>query len=137
MKMLTLRFGQFALSALLLTIVFRYVLNLCIGNEIWIGTIVCSIVYFCLMFFVGWHFGEKDSAENKIHDIGFRYHLATYIICIGIGYASYYIGWKTENLKSLTITALCWGIGLLVHFIMFLIEQKKTIKGYAKDDIFE
>lgn len=89
------------------------------------------------MYFIGWHFGKKDTVENDIHDIGFRFHLTTYILCISVGYGVFYIGWNTESLKSMTITAACWGIGLLIHFICFLIEQKKTIKGYAKDEIFQ
>ena len=64
----------------------------------------------------------------------FRYALN---LCIGLGYATYYIGWHCESLKSLTITAISWGIGLFIHFIFFLFEQKKTIKGYARDEIFQ
>ena len=79
MKVLTLRLGQFTLGALCLTVVFRYALNLCIGMNSVIGSLLCSVVYFGLMFFTGWYFGNKDVAENEIHDIGFRYHLVTYI----------------------------------------------------------
>lgn len=99
---------------------------------------VCSsIVYFGSMFLCGLYFGRKDEIENGIHDIGFRFHITTYIMCIGISFLSFYIGWETETLKSIAITALCWGGILLVHFILFLLEQKKTIKGYSKDDLFE
>ena len=89
------------------------------------------------MFLVGWYFGTKDVKENEVHDIGFRYHLATYILCIGIGYGVHYLGWNAESLRAMTITAISWGIGLLVHFIFYLIEQRKTIKGYAKDEIYQ
>ena len=137
MKALTLRLGQFTLGALCLTVVFRYALNLSIGMNSVIGSLLCSVVYFGLMFFTGCYFGNKDVAENEIHDIGFRYHLVTYILCIGLGYAAYHIGWNCESLKSLTIGAVSWGIGLLIHFVFFLFEQKKTIKGYARDEIFQ
>lgn len=137
MKVLTLRLGQFAISAFVLTVLFRYALNLCIGENSVIGTTLCSIVYACLMYLVGWNFGKKDAEENEIHDIGFRFHLITYILCIGTGYIVNYIGLYTENLKSMAITAICWGIGLIVHFIFFLVEHKKTIKGFAKDEIFQ
>ena len=59
MKALTFRLGQFAIGALLLTVLFRYALNLCIGAQTLVGTIACSIAYFCLMYFTGWHFGQK------------------------------------------------------------------------------
>ena len=137
MKAFTFRLGQFAISALFLTILFRYALNLSIEIVNSFASALCSVTYFCLMFLLGWYFGKKDYIENEFHDIGFRFHLTTYILCIGIGYGAYYIGWNTETLKSMTITATCWGIGLLVHLILFLIERKRTIKGYSKDEIFQ
>ncbi|MEE1365834.1 MAG: hypothetical protein UHE93_04050 [Muribaculaceae bacterium] len=135
MKVLTFRLGQFAVSALFLTILFLYALNLCI--EVGSGAIFCSIVYFCLMFFIGYFLGKKDVIENDIHDIGFRFHFTTYVICIGISFGAYYIGWNAQNLVSMKISAICWVIGLLIHFICFLFAQRKAIKGYAKEDIFE
>lgn len=137
MRIFTLRLFQFALCASLVTILFRYTLNLCIGLDGWTLPILCSVVYFACMFLCGWYFGRKDEIENEIHDIGFRFHVITYIMCVGMSFISHYIGWKTETLKSITITALCWGGILLVHFILFLLEQRKTIKGYSKDDLFE
>ncbi|MBQ4055787.1 MAG: hypothetical protein IJD32_01645 [Bacteroidaceae bacterium] len=137
MKVLTFRLGQFAVIALLLTVLFRYVLHLCVGMEGAVEPILCAVVYFCLMFLLGWYLGEKDYTENDIHDIGFRFHLTTYIICIGLAYVAYYIGWGTGNVNSITITSICWGIGLFIHFVFFLIEQKKTIKGYAKEELFQ
>lgn len=100
-------------------------------------TLVCSIVYFGLMFLAGWYFGDKDEAENQIHDIGFRFHFITYVFCVAMGYASYYIGWNTEPLRSLNIGAAAWGIGLAVHFVFFLYAQKNAIRGYAKGEIFQ
>ena len=137
MKLFTLRLFQFAFCALLVTILFRYILNICIVQNGWILPVLCSIVYFGSMFLCGLYFGRKDEIENGIHDIGFRFHITTYIMCIGMSFLSFYIGWETETLKSIAITALCWGGILLVHFILFLLEQKKTIKGYSNDDLFE
>lgn len=136
MKSLTIRLGQFAISALVLTVLFRYVLNLCIGANSLIGTVSCSIVYACLMFLLGWYFGKKDAVENDIHDIGFKFHLVTYILSLGVGYGAYFMGWYTESLAVMAITAISWGVGLAVHCVFFLIEWKKTIKGYAKNEIF-
>ena len=137
MKALTIRLGQFAISALFLTVLFRYALNLCIGVNSLFGTVSCSIVYGGLMYLLGWYFGKMDAVENEVHDIGFRYHFVTYILCIGIGYGAYYWGWNTETLRAMAITAISWGIGLAIHFVFFLLEQRKTIKGYAKDEIFQ
>lgn len=131
------RLGQFALCALIITIVFRYALHLTVGIKNFPAALVCSIVYFGLMFLAGWHFGTKDAVENEIHDIGFRFHFVTYISCIAMGYASYYIGWNTEPLRTLDIGAISWGIGLAIHFIIYILARKNTIKGYAKEEIFQ
>ena len=128
MKALTIRLGQFAICALVLTVLFRYALNLCIEANSVIGTTTCSIVYGGLMFLVGWYFGTKDAKENEVHDIGFRYHLVTYILCIGIGYGVHYLGWHAESLRAMTITAISWGIGLLVHFIFYYGQENEMYK---------
>ena len=35
------------------------------------------------------------------------------LLSIGLGYVTHYIGWHCESLKSVTITAISWGIGLV------------------------
>lgn len=137
MRVFTQILGQFAVCALLCTVAFRWALNMVVGMESLHMTLVCSIVYFGLMFLAGWYFGDKDEAENQIHDIGFRFHFITYVFCVAMGYASYYIGWNTEPLRSLNIGAAAWGIGLAVHFVFFLYAQKNAIRGYAKGEIFQ
>lgn len=137
MKALTNRLGQFTACGLVLTVLFRYVLNLCIETGSSITPWLCAAIYFCLMFATGWYFGKKDIMENEVHDIGFRQHLITYLLCIGIAYVAPHIGWGTESHSRITMTALYWGIGLSIHFILFLKAQQKTIKGYAKDELFQ
>ena len=137
MRVFTQRLGQFAVRALICTAAFRYALNLAVGKESLAAALVCSIVYFGLMFFAGWYYGSKDAVENEIHDIGFRFHFITYVLCIALGYASYFIGWNTEPLRSLNIGAMSWGIGLALHFVFFLFAQKNAIRGYAKEEIFQ
>ncbi len=85
MKLFTLRLFQFAFCALLVTILFRYILNICIVQNGWILPVLCSIVYFGSMFLCGLYFGRKDEIENGIHDIGFRFHITPHI---------YYVYWN-------------------------------------------
>lgn len=136
MKALTFRLGQFAFFGLIFTVLFRWVLNTCIstGNGIIIS--LCAIAYFCSMFFIGWYFGKKDFLENEIHDIGFRWHCATYLLCNGVNVIAHYVGLNTMNLKAIGLISLFWGIGLLAHFVFFLINQRNSIRGYHKDEIF-
>lgn len=74
-----------------------------ISPELLAAALGCSIIYFGLMYLAGWYFGSKDAVENEINDIGFRYHFITYLLCIALGYASYYIGWNTQTIKSYII----------------------------------
>lgn len=137
MRVFTQRLGQFAVSALICTVTFRYALNLAVGKESLAAALGCSVIYFGLMYLAGWYFGSKDAVENEIHDIGFRYHFITYLLCIALGYASYYIGWNTETIKSMNIGAITWGIGLAIHFVFFLFVQKNAIRGYSTEEIFQ
>lgn len=137
MKILTNRLGQFVVCGLVLTVIFRYVLNLCIETGSKFTPWLCAGIYFCLMYSIGSYFGKKDAMENGIHDIGFRQHLTTYLLCIGIAYAAPYIGLGMENQTHVNMSALFWGIGLFIHFIFFLKAQQKTIKGYAKEELFQ
>ena len=137
MKVLTFRLGQFAFFGLVLTVAFRLVLSLCADVENGIIIPLCAIAYFSLMFFIGWHFGKKDVIENEINDIGFRWHFTTYLLYNGVKIVSYYVGLlNTGSLKAIGFTALFWGIGLLIHFVFFVIAQRNSLKGYDKDEIF-
>ena len=137
MKVLTFRLGQFAFFGLVLTVAFRLVLSLCADVENGIIIPLCAIAYCALMFFIGWHFGNKDVIENEINDIGFRWHFTTYLLYNGVKIVSYYVGLlNTGSLKAIGFTALFWGIGLLIHFVFFVIAQRNSIKGYDKDEIF-
>lgn len=136
MKFFTLRLGQFTLSALLLTALFRYILSLSIEAGGFYGPIVCGAVYFAIMFLLGWFLGKKDWLENEIHDIGFRHHLVTYLLCNSSAFISYYIGLNTSGIRTMAYGAISWGIGLVIHYIFYLRAQKDTIKGYAKSELF-
>ena len=128
MKVFTFRLGQFAIGVLFLTVLFRYILNLCVGMGNVQGALACSIVYFALVFFAGIFYGEKDVAESGIYDFGFRFHLVAYFLFVIISIVTYQIGWYAESLKAMVITALIWGIALVAHFTFFLVEEEKDEK---------
>lgn len=135
MKLFTLRLFQFAFCALLVTILFRYILNICIVQNGWILPVLCSIVYFGSMFLCGLYFGRKDEIENGIHDIGFRFHITTYIMCIGMSFLSFYIGWETETLKSIEINShysLVLGWHPLSAFYTIPFGTKENYQGIFK-----
>jgi len=133
MKIITPYLLWFALTVAILTVVFRYFLSYGI-----IITVSASIYGF-LMFASGWYFGKKDREYLPIYDIGFRFHLTTYLVhntvtllWLGLGFGSQY-----EDLKISIMIIIYWGILLLIHFIFFLWSRKNSIKNLDKDDLFE
>jgi hypothetical protein len=139
MKFVTPYLLRFTLAAAVLTIVFRYFLSY--GIEVDSGTIiiVSASLYGFLMFGSGWFFGHKESDYLPIYDIGFRFHLTTYVVhnaitllWLGLGFGSQY-----EDMKFSVMVAIYWGILLFIHFIFFLWSRKKSIKNLDKKDLFE
>jgi len=123
----------------LLTIIFRFSLSSLLQNQffsiIWIVPTLYGISVFCL----GWIFGKKDKLHIPLFDVGFRIHLATYLICNSIAEIWFLIGQQSdfENIRTIHLTAIYWGIFLLIHFTIYLSFRKNTIKGIKKSDIFE
>jgi hypothetical protein len=91
------------------------------------------------VFTIGWIFGKKDKMNLPLYDVGFRFHLVTYIFCNLIGELWFLIGLQSEyeNVRTVHLTAVFWGLGLLFHFIIYLITRKNAIKGIKKSEIFE
>ncbi|MFW6371519.1 MAG: hypothetical protein ACOC10_09995 [Bacteroidota bacterium] len=127
------------MTATVLTIIFRYFLSYGIEKQFGIIIIISAAAYGLLMFAFGWYFGRKDGEYLPIYDVGFRFHLTTYLIhnglsllWIGLGFGS-----KYENLNVSIVVAIYWGIFLLIHFIFFLWARKNSINNLDKEDIFE
>lgn len=139
MKTITPYLLGFALTATVLTIVFRYFLSYGIENQSGIIINISAATYGLLMFASGWHFGRKDGEYLPIYDVGFRFHLSTYLIhnglsllWIGLGFGS-----KYENLNASIMVAIYWGVFLILHFMFFLRAKKNSIDNLDKEDLFE
>ncbi|HPW96707.1 MAG TPA: hypothetical protein PK557_07080 [Paludibacteraceae bacterium] len=139
MKTITSYLLWYALTVAVLTIIFRYFLSFGIENNSTAIITVSATIYGFLMFASGWYFGHKDEEYLPIYDIGFRFHLTTYLVhgtitllWIGLGFCS-----KNEDTDISVNILIYWGILLLIHFIFFLWSRKKTIKNLDKDDLFE
>jgi hypothetical protein len=129
----------FALSALVSGIFFRIGLSYSIENKLFVLIFVVAILYSVAMFAAGWIFGKRDHIQLPIYDIGFRFHLTTYLIFFLIGYAWFLSGCNSsyENILFIHWTVICWGIFLLIHFFFYLRSHKKTINGLDKENLFE
>ncbi|MDO5607294.1 MAG: hypothetical protein Q4G08_02450, partial [Capnocytophaga sp.] len=71
---------KFAFTAVVLTLLFRYFLSYGIENKSFVITVLSSTLYAVAMFAAGFYFGKKDREFLPIYDIGFRFHLVTYLI---------------------------------------------------------
>ncbi|MFO8023050.1 MAG: 2TM domain-containing protein [Perlabentimonas sp.] len=139
MKALTKNLLIFSVSLILLTILFRFSLSTMLQNRLFFSVWIVAVAYGIIVFIMGWVFGKRDNLNLPLYDVGFRFHLATYVICNLIGEIWYLLDLQSdyEKIRTIHLTALFWGIGLLIHFIIYLITRKDAIKGIKKSEIFE
>ncbi len=139
MKALTKNLMYFAILFFIGTIVFRYCLSHFLENRDYNLVWIIAVLYFFFNLFIGWFFGKRDYETLPLHDIGFRFHFATYLLfnIVAVLWFSFGFHSHSESIRDVYFTALFWGTLLLIHFILYLIAQKNSIKGLNKEDIFE
>jgi predicted neutral ceramidase superfamily lipid hydrolase len=139
MKFITKNLVIFTLLLTFTTVIFRYFLSLTLSLKFFSEVWIIAALYGVIIFAFGWIFGKKDRISLPLYDIGFRFHLTTYLICNTVAEFWYLIGFQSEyeNIKNVHLTALFWGIGILLHFVFYLTTRKDSITGLKKDDIFE
>ena len=138
MKFATKNLVYFAVVSTALTLVFRFSLSalLAISCDFYY---VPAILYSLSMTAAGWYFGRKDGRALPIYDVGFRFHLITYVQYFAVTGVWFLFGLNAEVEKGekKLITALVWGFFLTIHFVYYLISRKKTIDGLKKEDLFD
>lgn len=130
---------KFTLVTIILTIVFRIALTTSITNKMTIAVILSAIIYAILMWFNGRYFGKKEFEYLPIYDIGFRFHLFTFIAHNLVSILWFVFGFesKYENIKVIYITSIIWSIFLIIHLIYYLSIRKSSIKNLDKENLFE
>jgi len=138
MKFVTKNLTYFAVVSTALTLVFRFALSALLAKEC-SYYFIPAILYSLSMTAAGWFFGRKDGRELPIYDVGFRFHLATYVQYFVATSVWFLLGFnaEVEKWESKLITALVWGFFLAVHFIFYLIFKKRAIDGLKKKDLFD
>ena len=139
MKALTKNLLYYAISFLIGALVFRYSLSYFLETQSFNLVWIIAITYCFFNFLIGWFFGKRDYELLPLYDIGFRFHFVTYLIFNIVSVSWFLFGFHSdfENIRIVYITALFWGIGLLIHFIFYLIARKNSIMGINKEEIFE
>jgi hypothetical protein len=139
MKTLTNNLIKFALVATISAVIFRYAMTY--GIEIESKSIILffAFLYAVVLFISGWIFGKKDREYMPIYDVGFRFHLTTYLTYNIISELWFVLGFnsKTETASTVHTTAIIWGFYIIVHFIWFLWSRKNSINNLAKKDLFD
>jgi len=130
---------KFSLTTILLTILFRVGLSTSLTNKMKIAVLVCAIGYAILMWFNGYYFGKKEHEHLPIYNIGFRFHLSTFLAHNMVSIAWFLLAFesKYESIRIIYMTALIWSGFLLLHFSYFLTKRKSTIRNLDKEDLFE
>jgi hypothetical protein len=136
---LTANLIKYTFTTLVLAILFRICLSTSITHKITIAVIVCAIVYAILMWFNGSYFGKKEYEYLPIFDIGFRFHFATFLAHNIVSILWFVFGFesKYESIHVIYITAIIWGVFLLIHFMYYLSVRKSSIRNLNKEDLFE
>lgn len=137
--MITKNLIKFSITAFVLASLFRVGLSYSLAHEMFTFVWVVAAVYFVAMFASGWYFGKKDHEYLPIFDIGFRFHLATFVIHNGVSELWFLLGLNSEreSVKSIHTTVLIWSLFLIFHFLFFLWAKKKSIKNLDRTELFE
>lgn len=139
MKALTKNLMNFGIFFFIGAIVFRYSLSHFLDSHSYGLVWITAVIYFFFNFIIGWFFGKRDYESLPLYDIGFRFHFVTYLLFNVVSLAWFSLGFHShfENIRIVYLTALFWGIGLLIHFILYLIARKNSINGLNREEIFE
>ncbi len=139
MKALSKNLRYFAIFFFMGSIIFRYSLSYFLENSSYNIVWIIAVIYFFFNFAIGWILGKRDYELLPLFDVGFRFHFVTYLLFNIVSVFWFLFGFQSqfENIGIVYIIALFWGIGLLVHFIFYMIAQKNSINGINKEEIFE
>lgn len=139
MKLISKYLLGFAATVGVLTILFRYFLSRGIDVGSLTTIVASSVLYGIAMFISGWYWGVRDGNYLPIFDIGFRFHLTTFIVHNLISYLWLAAGFASikENYTTLFWVLGIWGGVVMIHALIFAITRRKTIRNLNKADLFE
>ena len=124
----------FAVLTILLSLVFFKLLIDDLTIEAYGNLWIYALIYGIVMFLNGLYFGYNDPVRETRHDLGFQYHLITYIIVnvIGINWFIFKFADSGNAFFWIVIQCVPWGLGVLLHYYLSL----RCIKGMDKEEIF-
>jgi hypothetical protein len=125
----------FSAITILLSIAFFVLLNQLLQERNYSLIVFPAVGYGLAMFFAGLLCGKQDDEAKTRLDIGFRYHLLTFIIVntVALIAACAFPMLRGHLLIFTLIQPVAWGLGLYVHWYY----SKKGIKGYERSELFD
>jgi hypothetical protein len=139
MKIISRNLLLYALLLFVYTLLFRFGLGALLTAEKWFWVILISFLYGGMIFVTAWTSGKREGMENFLFDAGFRWNLTTFVVWGIASEAWFLLGLHSahESIRVVHISLVIWSGFLLLHFLLFLILRRRTIKGVHKTDIFE
>jgi hypothetical protein len=93
---------------------------------------IATMAYIAIIVLATVFFSRRDPYQY----FGFNYHFITYLICLGVPLCLR-AGGYLSGISFVGTMAASWGVGILVHLIIFiLLAKKRRLKGYDKGEIF-
>ena len=135
MKTMTVNQKYFGILALIFSIAFFYSLHSALKTEVYDNIWLYAISFGVLLFVSGLILGYNDSVRKSRKDLGFQYHLTTFIIVniVGIPWLFLVMGFNINSVVNAIFQCIGWGLGLFLHYYL----SSKSIKGINKAELFD
>ncbi len=124
----------YAALATIYAVVFYKCLNYLIESKQYSYIAILAIAYALIIFVSALYIGRKDIYTGYN---GFNYHLLTYMMCNAVPIILASVDRIDKIFIDSTLQVMFfWGIGLLLHFVIHIMQRRKSIRGMDKDEVF-
>lgn len=117
------------------SLVFHYYLSHYLAAGQHEKIIPVALTLFFVAFSTGLILGAFDPVRKSRSDLSFQYHLITYVVMNSTAFLWLATGLASnqEQLSHALLTAVSWGVGLIIHWFL----SRRTIKGLPKASVFD
>ena len=139
MKIFTKELLAYAITITLLSLLFRVLLSYFIQSHQIVAVWVLAAGYALSFYFMSYLYAKKERKQHCIGDKGLRFHVTAYIVWNMLSYGWFLFGnpAEEESLSPIVIVTAFWALGLVAHFIGFMLNRDKLISGIPKTKIFD
>ena len=132
---MTKNLKYFAGITFILSVLFFYLLYSDLSINVYHRIWIYATLYGSALFLSGLAFGYRDSIRDTRLDLGFFYHLVTFVIVNVVGLVSLFIAMGSYPITLLSglLPTFFWFLGLIIHYYF----SSRSIKGMDRDSIFD